>query len=694
SNRLTVKGNVNLIISDGVSMNANAAINIPDGCSLTIYGQEEQTGKLYVPCQRAGWRNAICLNSTGKVTLYGGILDVTGGWNGEGGIGGGTYGAVGGTVTVNRGQLIAAGSNSSALTTNLIINGGEVDAKTGGADRTLTGSIAVNGGTLTAVNTKDNGIAFSVTPLIGNNMKLIAGDSAESGIVCNYADWTTTINNGQKYISVTKCDAHSFNDISICNYCNYIGVTPPVSSLKSGNYWETQSISLSSSGEGDLIYYTTDGTEPTSDSTLYEEPVLLKAGEEEIKTVTVKAITVNPRCGKSSVAEYTYTIYGLIALTTEQKTEIAGNALAAIGCGYVYGMAGPKVFDNAGLVYFAYKETGIKLPRLPESMEMYLRESSAAVSYETLEYMAEKKRFRINPEAGDIVIIYTKNSDGSIYPLYGTYTKRENEIDYVVSITGPSTVVEEFAVNDLISRLEDAGRDISGVAVYKIKNKDNIEISNVELENEVSCGQPLEPELECGTTGVDRVIVKWTDEDGNEVSGNADVPLRQYTMHLTIIPESGYVFTDASSIILNNGKDAVSDVRVNADGTLTGTMTIYPVEYLIVKGEQDESITFTGNGSFSSFYGVKIDGKLLDKDSYEAKSGSTVITLKPEYLNSLSPGKHTLEILWTDGMAGTVFTVKGKTTDDIEAGDLAPITWMIVLMVASGSGVVLANKNK
>ena len=61
----------------------------------------------------------------------------------------------------------------------------------------------------------------------------------------------------------------------------------PEFSLEEGTYTEVQQVSLSGNGK---IYYTTDGNEPTTDSTLYTEPILIEDG-----TVVIKAICVNKR---------------------------------------------------------------------------------------------------------------------------------------------------------------------------------------------------------------------------------------------------------------------------------------------------------------------------------------------------------------------------------------------------------------
>lgn len=89
-----------------------------------------------------------------------------------------------------------------------------------------------------------------------------------------------------------------------------------------------------------------------------------------------------------------------------------------------------------------------------------------------------------------------------------------------------------------------------------------------------------------------------------------------------------------------------------------------PVSYKILDGANsdwkqntEETITIRGNGDFSKFVGVKIDGNTIDAKNYTAKEGSTIITLTTDYLKTLSIGTHTFEIVWTDGSVSTNFTV-------------------------------------
>lgn len=76
--------------------------------------------------------------------------------------------------------------------------------------------------------------------------------------------------------------------------------------------------------------------------------------------------------------------------------------------------------------------------------------------------------------------------------------------------------------------------------------------------------------------------------------------------------------------------------------------------------QSGNSLTIRGNGEFSKFTGIKVDGVLIGKENYDVKSGSTVVTLKSSYLNTLSTGTHNLEILWTDGSANTTFTIQAS----------------------------------
>ena len=92
------------------------------------------------------------------------------------------------------------------------------------------------------------------------------------------------------------------------------------------------------------------------------------------------------------------------------------------------------------------------------------------------------------------------------------------------------------------------------------------------------------------------------------------------------------------------------------------------------KGSKD-GLSFTSNAVFADFLKVQVDGKDIGVSSYTVKEGSTIVTLKPEYLETLSEGKHTFAIISETGTAATEFTVTAAQTggeDDQTGGDTTP----------------------
>lgn len=78
----------------------------------------------------------------------------------------------------------------------------------------------------------------------------------------------------------------------------------------------------------------------------------------------------------------------------------------------------------------------------------------------------------------------------------------------------------------------------------------------------------------------------------------------------------------------------------------------------------DGSLVIRGDGAIAKFKEVRVDGVVIDVKNYTVTEGSTIITLKTEYLKTLPAGKHTFEIAWIDGSAATYFTVAGSTTEE------------------------------
>lgn len=112
----------------------------------------------------------------------------------------------------------------------------------------------------------------------------------------------------------------------------------------------------------------------------------------------------------------------------------------------------------------------------------------------------------------------------------------------------------------------------------------------------------------------------------------------------------------------------------------------------ITEGELKELI-FRSNAAFSDFIRVELDGKTLDEKNYTVKEGSTVVTLKADYVATLSVGEHTIGIVSESGTATTTFTVNAKTavnndTTSPQTGNNSHMALWIALLFVSGAGVI------
>ena len=83
----------------------------------------------------------------------------------------------------------------------------------------------------------------------------------------------------------------------------------PVISLAAGTYAGAQSVTISDATTGATIYYTTNGTAPTSSSTVYSGAITVSATE------TLEAIAVATNYSSSAVASAAYTITAPVAAT-------------------------------------------------------------------------------------------------------------------------------------------------------------------------------------------------------------------------------------------------------------------------------------------------------------------------------------------------------------------------------------------
>lgn len=135
-----------------------------------------------------------------------------------------------------------------------------------------------------------------------------------------------------------------------------------------------------------------------------------------------------------------------------------------------------------------------------------------------------------------------------------------------------------------------------------------------------------------------------------------------------------------------------------------------PATFTVKRSEQDQK-------TYDLFQYISVDGATVDRRFYTRASGSLILTLLPDYLETLSLGRHTLTTVFYDGQASTDFVViapgsgsgsySGSGTIDYiynpqaktvsnnpRTGDDSRLALWGILAAVSAAGVVLTAKKR
>lgn len=173
----------------------------------------------------------------------------------------------------------------------------------------------------------------------------------------------------------------------------------------------------------------------------------------------------------------------------------------------------------------------------------------------------------------------------------------------------------------------------------------------------------------------------WLSEDGSKMyiveMGPEYTTLKYGSYGLLVTNQltklgSDYTITvtngDSLTFKMKNGilqKVVVEGVEASRDGN-DGTYMPQDIAYEIIEGKKvtinakdnKDYSYFTSDADFARFKEVKVDNKTITRDvDYTVKSGSTKVTLKADFIDSLDNGSHTLEIVSNNGSATTTFTI-------------------------------------
>ena len=184
-------------------------------------------------------------------------------------------------------------------------------------------------------------------------------------------------------------------------------------------------------------------------------------------------------------------------------------------------------------------------------------------------------------------------------------------------------------------------------------------------------------------TAADKTVIKG-DTDGlpslNDLTEGKDYTVTGLAAghSLTTAPTLNYadganVNTVATYSIVPSG--AAADEKYYTIQYVNGTLHVE--EIAIIEGADQtwtqgsgSDLVIRSNADFSDFVGVTVNGKtLVENQDYTARSGSTIVTIKAAYLESLAVGDYQIAIVSQTGTAATQFAVKATAAGDTGASD-------------------------
>ena len=452
-------------------------------------------------------------------------------------------------------------------------------------------------------------------------------------------------------------------------------VGAPTANPVAGTYTENQSVTLTSSTVGATIYYTTDGSDPTitggvtgGTTAEYTAPIAVTGTEGQSITTTIKAIAVKNGMQDSSVETFTYTIQIPVAKYTVTVTNGSGTGQYA---------QGETVTITAGAAPSGqqFKEWEVV------SGTITLASSTSETTTFTMpaEAVSVKANYEAIPVTG-YTITATAGANGSITPSGAVGVAAGGSQTFTIS---PSSgyVIDTLKVDGLevTATTSYTFSDVKANHTIEVTFKQESQTPDVTAPSITT--QPGNATVKVGETATFTIAASGTDliyqwkidrNDGNGWVNIDGATAASYTTSTVDISCNGFKY----QCVVSNS--AGTDTSNTAVLTVTENTTPAPgsVDYEILDGantsweqNSDGSLSIRGSGAVSKFVGVKVDGNLVDVKNYTVKEGSTIVTLKADYLNTLSVGNHTFEIIWTDGTASTRFTVSKSDSGSAEPKD-------------------------
>ena len=164
-------------------------------------------------------------------------------------------------------------------------------------------------------------------------------------------------------------------------------------------------------------------------------------------------------------------------------------------------------------------------------------------------------------------------------------------------------------------------------------------------------------DIEVDTKDIFDIITKVNGNGGKIKSSKSSVVEdSNEKVKFTFTANTGYMIDE---VLVNGVETPVTnnELELSINKNTTVEVTYKKIVYNVIEGanqtytvSKSKELKIRINADYTLFDNkVYIDGKLVDKDNYTSESGSTIITLKRSYLETLNVGEHKLKVAFKDG---------------------------------------------
>lgn len=214
-------------------------------------------------------------------------------------------------------------------------------------------------------------------------------------------------------------------------------------------------------------------------------------------------------------------------------------------------------------------------------------------------------------------------------------------------------------------------------------------------------------EIEVCTKDVFDITAKVNGE-GGKITTSKTSAVENEKVKFIFTPDTGYMI---DKVLANGAETPITnnELELAINKNTTVEVTFKKIVYNVLEGanqtytiSKSSELRIRIDADYSLFAGkVYVDGNLIGEENYTSESGSTIITLKQSYIETLKGGEHVLKVAFKDGAeVETKFTIakseeaKTTTITNPKTGDNIIVYVVIAIISILGLATTIIVRKK